>query len=215
MNRQSKHRSAVKKGKAKRKIHRTILLICEGEQTEDRYLKSFKHETRKQNIRIEIKSGFSSPDQLVEEAVLLFEQSENQYDEIHCIFDKDEHHHFHKALENIKQYNKKFQSHVVLYETISNPCFEIWFLLHFKYSTKSFYTIPGGNRAKDLILKEIGNDRFKQTCKKNPAEIYSMLKPLLDKALDHAKKLETQQGEHPHTKNPYTAMHKLVEKVFL
>jgi len=114
-------KSKKKSKKGKRVIKKTIILLCEGEKTEDSYFKALKQDGRKQNVQIE--SGYSDPAQLVEYAKSMIKHNEGQYDKIYCIFDRDEHVHFEKAIAEIRKFNKSSKYQVQLVKIISNPCF--------------------------------------------------------------------------------------------
>lgn len=61
----------------------------------------------------------------------------SEYDEIYCVFDKDTHQDFDKALskaQNIKLGNTIFKA------IVSDPCFEFWLLLHFTKITPNLST---------------------------------------------------------------------------
>lgn len=112
----------------------SVLICCEGEVTEPSYLKGLKNELRIRLCRIEVVPSGSNPKTIVDHAVekkreaarrARLEKDENlRYDEVWCVFDVDSHAHIPEA----KQ--KAAANGVQL--AISNPCFELWLLLHFK-----------------------------------------------------------------------------------
>lgn len=62
---------------------------------------------------------------------------------------------------------------------LSNPCFEIWYLLHFRYSTKQY-------NSNDEVINEL--KKYLANYKKNQ-NVFDILLPLLSSALNNAKKL--------------------------
>jgi len=117
-----------------------ILIVCEGEKTEPNYFKALKQKFRTQAIDIEIDGNSDpAPINVVEHSIKKAKKEENggdRYDIVYCVFDKDKHENFNRALDKIpkdKKHGAKF------YAIISVPCFEFWLLLHFEKRGKNFY----------------------------------------------------------------------------
>ncbi len=92
---------------------------------------------------------------------------------------------------------------------VSNPCFELWLMCHFGYSTKQYRTSE--ELVRDLSFK-IPN------YSKNRDDIYDLLLPKIDSAIDVAKRLETynlKDGRDIHTSvfQPSTEVYKIIEAV--
>ena len=102
----------------------TILIVCEGENTEPSYFRQFKLSSA--TIK-PIGEGYNTIS-LVERAVQLLE--ERPYDQVWCVFDAD------PKPDNPKQ-AKNFNDAVTLAEregfgvAYSNQAFEYWLILHF------------------------------------------------------------------------------------
>lgn len=62
---------------------------------------------------------------------------------------------------------------------LSNPCFEIWYLLHFRYSTKQY-------NSNDEVINDL--KKYLANYKKNQ-NVFDILLPLVSTALNNAKKL--------------------------
>lgn len=111
-----------------------ILIVCEGKLTEPQYFEGFKRACRNALVDIEIASGQGVPMTLVEESKSRMEKAEDAakrekddnlaYDSVWCVFDVDEHPHIPEASERARVWGIDL--------AISNPCFELWLLLHFK-----------------------------------------------------------------------------------
>lgn len=87
----------------------------------------------------------------------------------------------------------------------STPCFEIWYLLHFGYSTKAF--INSGKVVEELQKKIPGYEKNKN--------VYSTLKHKLDYAIKNAEKLSAyhkEQENRPNSieRNPDTNVHEII-----
>ncbi len=125
---------ALRRRPPKRAPRRRLLILCEGKVTEPQYFKEFKREYRSQLVDIEILRACGVPKTLVESAVERKKSAERQarkekdpfvkYDEVWCVFDVDEHPNLKEALKQARD-NK-------LNVALSNPCFELWILLHFQ-----------------------------------------------------------------------------------
>ena len=115
-----------------------ILVVCEGAVTEKEYLKGFANWFRNQQISIkpfEIAEEFGRASlSLVREAKRLKQAAENKadgegdpnlrYDSVWCVFDVDDHPDIPNAREMARDNGIEL--------AISNPCIELWLLLHFR-----------------------------------------------------------------------------------
>jgi hypothetical protein len=111
-----------------------VLICCEGEVTEPSYLNGLKAELRIRLVHIEVVPGPSNPKTLVDFAVEKKQAAERdarrerddniKYDEVWCVFDIDEHEYVPEAKDTAAAHKIKL--------AISNPCFELWLLLHFQ-----------------------------------------------------------------------------------
>jgi hypothetical protein len=114
-------------------LHR-ILVVCEGKVTEPRYFRELQHAFRNRLVHVEIDKQAGVPLTVVNRALAMDAQAKDdakanqddnlKYDEVWCVFDVDEHPNLAKALELAK--SEGFEV------ALSNPCFELWALLHFK-----------------------------------------------------------------------------------
>lgn len=107
-----------------------LLVFVEGAVTEEDYLKHWHRRFRRQ-VNVEIHEFHGTPFALVERAVE--EKTRNEkaerrgrgraHDEVWCVFDVDEHPHLSEAVDLASRHGIRL--------AISNPCIELWFLLHF------------------------------------------------------------------------------------
>ncbi len=195
------NKGITKRRRNTRKLSRIILIVCEGEKTESNYFRQFR--TRNSGVRIEIpKTNSTDPINLVsftkkmiKEYDLDFEKGDSAW----CIFDVDHHHDkiLEKAVNNANKTN--------INAIISNPCFELWYLLHFQYTTRGF------NNSDELISVL---ERKIPGYLKN-GDYNTLLCQRLDKAYIHADKLvkyQLNQRRHLHLResNPVTKVQELV-----
>jgi hypothetical protein len=111
-----------------------ILIVCEGENTEPQYFEQFADFHRNSLVTIKLESALGVPLSMVRAATALKEQAianakreadENiKYESVWCVFDIDEHPHIPEA-RNLAGDNE-------IQLAVSNPCFELWLLLHLR-----------------------------------------------------------------------------------
>jgi hypothetical protein len=117
-----------------RQPKRLILIVCEGAVTEVQYFRGYERTLRASLVQIEVSKEHGAPKTLVRtarnrkiEAEELARQQKDahlQYDEVWCVFDVDEHPGINDATQMARA------SGIEL--AVSNPCFELWLLLHFR-----------------------------------------------------------------------------------
>lgn len=188
-------------------INKTILIVCEG-QTERLYFESFPV----LGVRIKIVDlRGQSKLKLIESAKEILNSTNEEYDEIWCVFDMDvkrggnEFADFDNAIKRALQLGYK--------PAYSNDVFELWFYLHYNSTNarhpRRFYYKKLGERFGINHIKEGKKSDFS-------AKIYSILNDDLhssqNKAIDRAKALYREQ-EHLafHEQNPVTKVYELVE----
>jgi hypothetical protein len=111
-----------------------ILIVCEGKKTEPEYFGGFSRACQNPRVRLEIAPEHGVPRTVVEtardykrrgEIEAKRERDENlAYDAVWCVFDVDEHPNVGEALEMARDN--------AIDVALSNPCFELWLLLHFR-----------------------------------------------------------------------------------
>lgn len=120
---------------ATRAPRRTFLIFCEGVRTEPEYLRALKmqHFVREKaavDLRVQPGHGGSVPRTLVTLAVEARDRAmneEGEIDEFWCVFDIEQprnHPGLNEALADAERNS--------IAVAISNPCFELWLILHFQ-----------------------------------------------------------------------------------
>jgi len=109
----------------------TVLIVCEGEKTEPQY---FKHWWRECKRSVSANIEIISDDACGTDAKSIVEYAKDKkaifdYDEIWCVFDRDE-----NPPDKLKAALNQARDND-LNIAFSNPCFELWFLLHFQDQT--------------------------------------------------------------------------------
>ncbi len=159
--------------KGTRRPHKVFVIVCEGKKTERIYFNNYKK--RGCNLKIEmLYSGDTDPLGLIEFAkkqISKYELNLKGGDAIWCVFDCN------GNKDKIISTACKNAGHNVKI-ILSNPSFELWFLLHFEYySTKLTNS--------DLI------DRLERHLPdyKKSKDYYDLLKSKRENAVDNAKRL--------------------------
>ena len=115
---------------------RRLLVVCEGQRTEPDYLLGYQRYVHNATVEIVIPPDRGDPRKVVEiaksrkqsaTAEARRQQDPNlAFDEVWCVFDRDDHERFADACQMARDNQFKL--------AVSNPCFELWVLLHFRDS---------------------------------------------------------------------------------
>lgn len=165
------------RNQAKKKPKPIILLIAEGHNvTESQYFKSFQSQYANYNIKFLIPGSTTDPEGMLK----IIERYWNEYelcpengDIGFVILDLDSDNSKADLIRSLASKSDKVQF------IVSNPCFEVWFMLHFKYSTRSM-------SGKDAV-KEVKT--FIPVYEKN-LNVFPILEDKLDTAIDNANRLK-------------------------
>lgn len=181
-----------------------VLVCCEGLVTEPSYFNGLKHEGHNQLLHIEVQQAGPNPKTLVDFAVELKKREENaarrqkddnlKYDEVWCVFDVDSHSHIADARQKAAANGVRV--------AISNPCFELWLLLHFQEQNA-----------------HIERDRAQSACREHMPEyrkevpfdtLFSRYQEAVQRSLtlEHWQETRGCAGE-----NPSTDVHRLTERI--
>jgi len=189
-----------------REPYESILIVCEGEKTEPNYLSGLRTTYRLSSANIKIvHPDATDPMSIVNFAETELGRKDEGYDRVYCVFDRDGHANYDTALQRIQS-----SQHGILGRlrgAISVPCFEIWLLLHFRYSAAPF-AASGKRSACDKVLREL--QKYLPSYQKGDYNVFNMLSNHLDKAIANAIQLE-QYNQKTGTSNPATGMHHLIK----
>lgn len=195
--------SFPKRPRSIRQLQQAILIVCEGIETEPNYFQSLKQELRLQSVDIQIVRAPVGVLKLVERAKEVQDiqtdlvktqrrmgdpQTARAYDEVWCVFDREterDNPDFHKAIQKALQY--KFLL------AVSNPTFEIWYLLHFQEKVGQF---SNAEKVKSALRKHIPNYR-------ESSDVYKLLIGERDNAITRAERLATQVNDENPYPNPF------------
>jgi hypothetical protein len=122
-----------------KKVPRKLILVtCEGKKTESIYLEAVRVTWRISTAEIRVVPLGMTPSRVVKDAIDRKEErhrearkgNEVDYDEVWCVFDRNTHGDLNAARQLAKSHNIRV--------ALSVPCFEIWYLLHFVFTTRQF-----------------------------------------------------------------------------
>jgi hypothetical protein len=95
--------------------------VCNGESTEPAYFRGLKEYLRNPAVQIKVKIRIRAPEELVRYARSIAPKGGDEFDEVWCVMDADEYD-LAPAVILATELNVKL--------AVSNPCFELWLLLH-------------------------------------------------------------------------------------
>lgn len=187
-----------------RKQKSKILIAAEGKnKTEKTYFSNFEDGKKSYNITY-ARGNNTDPLKLVKMLIKEIDELklDLQDDDVaYCIFDTDVDPNKNKIIEDAIQLAKKNNIKVIT----SSPCFELWFLLHYDYTT--------ANMNNEEIIKRLKSYYPKYAKNIN---IYPDIIEKIDSAIERAKKLEEYQIDNIRKigtveANPNTEVYKIVE----
>jgi RloB-like protein len=185
-----------------RNQNETILIICEGNKTERIYFNDLRlHGSY--NVKIICpNTNVQDPVNLIKEAIIKkdeYDISIEDGDSVWCLFDRDNNlqEQIQKALKESKKHDIKI--------LFSNPSFELWYLLHFDYTTAYLENRTLLQRLSQYISSYSKSESY-----------YNKLNSYQKQAIDNAKKLfnyhkeEGRELYHINT-NPITNVYEIIE----
>jgi len=193
----------LKRRRGNRDPRKYILIVVEGKETEYNYFTSFNRSLKLPTTKVKVVAGSGGdPLVVVERAGDLWNQTKQEsargntlnYDEVFCVFDGDQPTKYEEAVKRAKE---------LRISTISSiPCFEVWFLLHYCYTTSPF------QNCSQVIerLKKEGLENYQKN-----QDIYGVLKSRREQAIANAERLSKEQQVSNGAPNPSTQVHLLVK----
>ena len=126
--------SRKKRNTATRRQKPLILIIAEGQNvTESQYFRHFQEQHADYNIKILIPGHITDPSGMQKTILRYWDQygmDEEKGDVAFIVLDLDCNSEKGRLIRKLEKENENARF------VVSNPCFEVWFLLHFRYSTR-------------------------------------------------------------------------------
>lgn len=181
-----------------REAKKIFLIVCEG-TTEEKYFTEFRINKRLSSVTVDIipskKAGGTDSRTLVEFAI--DKKRDNIYEHIWCVFDCDE----NKNIEATFQIAQKEDIQIAF----SNPCFELWILLHYQ-DHRAFV-------ERDKIIPMI--KKYIKDYDKTMDGLYEKTKDKIYMSISRAEQLEEMHLKNCKEKNsnPSTSVYKLINSL--
>ncbi|MGJ8529540.1 RloB family protein [Maritalea sp.] len=203
-----------------REPNKRILIVSEGKATEPNYFEAFRVFAKLVNVDVDVcgKECNSAPISVVDFA----EKKANGaghfnsggYDNVYCVFDRDTHETFEKAISKVYSLNKsnKFLAGKIE-AVVSYPCFEVWILFHFVY-TRSPFAPVGSRSAADMVSSALRDATpiFHGYEKAISTSQCARLFSLFDTAVKNAENANSDKALTGEA-NPSTSIHEMLKKI--
>ena len=189
-----------RRGRVGHREPRTVIRVyTEGKVTERQYLRRIRGGA----VRLELGDAGMAPMTLVErarddkKADRRGRSPDKRFDEIWCVFDRDEHLDFERAIREARDAGIRTAA--------SNPCFELWLVLHLESQTAHVGRHAIQRRAQELGLVE----------GKHLAAPAGVLDDGYDTAKERARALEQMHDRDgsPPGSNPGSGVWRLVDRL--
>ena len=189
-----------------RKSKKVILVAFEGKnKTENNYFSNYRLRDKDYIIKL-VPGNETDPINLVNKTIVKVKElglNLEENDRAYCIFDTDLDERKNMQIIKARKLAKKY--HIIM--ITSNPCIELWFLLHFEYTTAWLSNNDVINKLKKYYPKYEKN-----------INIFPEIKDKVFEAIKNAKKLESFQLDNNKIigmvdANPSTEMYKIVEEL--
>lgn len=205
--RKAKNTKSLQRRGARRAAYKKLLIVCEGEKTEPNYFEGAREHYSLNTVNVEVRGDCGSdPMSIVNFAKQRYREAKDAgdpFDEIYCVFDKDGHGTYARAIDTLASAAPKDT-----YFTINSvPSFEYWLLLHFVFSTRPYTALPSNSPGNQVLTELKG---YIPDYEKGRRTIFTELIEQLEQAKNYAKRA-LQESERNQTDNPSTRVHELIE----
>lgn len=214
--RQPKSGKSLKRRAAFRQERDRVLIVTEGSKTEPDYFRRLIRELGLTTAKVVIVSdGGSSPINVVEDTEKLLQKDED-FEHIYCVFDRDRHSTYDKALAAIHCLagRRRFSSKTVLAIT-SVPCFEYWYLLHVCESRKPYQGLTAESSPGQALLADLCKyDVFRNYKKSDCDAFFESIRLQRETAIKRAEaflEVAGAEGDPPFHENPSTRVHLVIK----
>lgn len=191
-----------RKPTARRQEQRVIRVHSEGERTEPDYLAHWC-QRRGSSLRISWGTTGADPMSLVRAARVdvramsrIRRPADRPFDQVWCVFDRDDHLHINSAINEARQGG--------IHVAFSNPCFELWLVLHARDHSAELH-----RREAQRLATSLGLVSEKDV----PASAWQLLESGYGVAKDRAVRLAErhEMNGSPPRSNPSSDVWRLVE----
>lgn len=139
----------ISRSVALREERRRLLIVCGAKATEPDYINGLRKHLRNPAVSIKVVTKDKAPSQVVQYALKVSAQAPDTYDEVWCVVDADQ---FTDLDEAAGLAAKSTTDSLRVTLVVSNPCFELWLLLHFADQRGP---VPSFVQLKPLLKKHV------------------------------------------------------------
>ncbi|WP_116135518.1 RloB family protein [Trinickia diaoshuihuensis] len=191
--------ASLERKPAKRVRKQGLVVYCEGEITEPRYIEAYYASVAKRSpiTLVGIKRGAGTPDTIVK-ACIDHDTSSDSDTIVWAVFDVDEHQDLERALDRARRGG--------IPVSLSDPCIEVWGLLHFRNSNA-----PLSRHAAQRELRRVMPGYHHE---KQPEFKWTLCQQNVDDAIDRANaglRSRWEEGNSPPKANPSTTFQLLLK----
>ena len=204
-------RNRIRRTSRKRKPKKTILIVCEGRETERNYLDGLKREdTVSKAFAINVVAGKGGTRSQIVKRAIDKKNAQRETDIVLCVLDTESLETTQTKEDLATARQKAASDDITLY--LSNPAFEVWFLAHFRRTSRSF-------RNCDAVIVKLDKEwikAFERPYNKSDDEVYQRLATRTQAAVNNAKMVvEIDHKEKPDVadRNSSTDFYRLVERL--
>lgn len=187
------------------------LIVTEGTDTEPSYFGTIKEIINgqyPQKIQLNVYGRGMNTVSLFDQAKMLALESSNIYRHVWVVYDTDDFPADH--IDHVLQLCEENSTEETQFHDIwSNQCIEVWFLLHFSFMHADIHRTEYWPKLSEC-LKKLGAGEYE----KNRKDMYRILRPYMEVAIENAKKLDAlNEGKTASQAAPGTKVYELIEKL--
>jgi len=205
----NRQRAELERKQNKRASYDRILIVCEGEKTEPLYFDEIRQFYRLSTTNIKVRqSDYGTQPQKVVDFAIDECLKTKRWEQVYCVFDRDDHPGFHNALQSVSALDQKYKNDLkqpIRFTAIpSIPSFELWLLLHFDCITREIH--------RDEVMSLLRQPNRLPGYDKGQGGHFASTRDKLPVAFDHAARLIAERERHGN-ENPFTAVGELVQRL--
>ena len=201
MRRRFRGASTYRRRHPTREPYDVVLIVCEGAKTEPNYFEALriKFKLSSANVRVSPPEYGNDPLSVVRFAEDELGRESTGYNRAYCVFDRNGHANYVDARTYIEHCEYGMVGR--LFPITSIPCFEVWLLLHYRYSTAPYQSC-------DKVIRELRTHL--ENYQKGSGNVFQRTCDLIDVATANAERL-ARDNDASQSDNPATEVHKLVK----
>ena len=163
-----------------------VLILTEGTKTETNYFNGLKTANRLTSVVIRSLHGQPGPLGLFQRAAEVL-SDDHGWDDVYCVVDHDGRDSALRRLERkLIELDQQYPDTRVQM-ILSEPCFELWLLLHFQFTDRPLHSTGSGRTSCDKVIVALQN--YVPNYQKNAPHLFEQFKNKVDEAVVNAAQL--------------------------